>query len=158
VIRCKINFCVLNFFLRFVGSPEALKIENSHMKVKNWSCPNISMWYFFKFQIARWFKKCKNLVVWRSTLNVTGWNWSKFGEIWKFHIFWPYLTSSGWNWPSNTKICTFSESASNLQSEKAPCRYIGQLQYLTIIWEFSIKPNKNKLSTHKLILHLTTAF
>jgi hypothetical protein len=26
---------------------------------------------------------------------------SKIGEIWKFHIFWPYLTSSRWNWPSN---------------------------------------------------------
>jgi hypothetical protein len=24
-----------------------------------------------------------NFVIWRSTLNVTGWNWSKFGEIWK---------------------------------------------------------------------------
>jgi hypothetical protein len=64
--------------------------------------------------------------------------WSKIGEIWKFHIFWPYLTSSGWNWPSNIKIFTFLESASNLQSEKVPYRYIGQLQFLTFIWEFSI--------------------
>jgi hypothetical protein len=65
-------------------------------------------------------------------------NWTKFGEIWKFHIFWPYLTSSGWKWPSNNKICTFLVSASNLQLEKVPHRYIGQLQFLTFIWEFSI--------------------
>jgi hypothetical protein len=32
---------------------------------------------------------------------------------------------SGWNWPSNNKILTFLESASNLQSEKVPYRYIG---------------------------------
>jgi hypothetical protein len=38
------------------------------MKVKNWSCPNISIWYFFWLQIARWFQKYKNFVVWRSTL------------------------------------------------------------------------------------------
>jgi hypothetical protein len=29
----------LIYFFWFVGSPEALKFENSHMKVKNWSCP-----------------------------------------------------------------------------------------------------------------------
>jgi hypothetical protein len=64
--------------------------------------------------------------------------WSKIGEIWKFHIFWPYLTSSGLNWPSNNKIFIFLESASNLKYEKVPYWYIGQLQFLTFIWEFSI--------------------
>jgi hypothetical protein len=49
-----------------------------------------------------------------------------------------YLTSSGWNWPSNNKIFTLLESASNLQSDKVPYRYIGQLQFLTFIWQFSI--------------------
>jgi hypothetical protein len=76
------------------------------------------------------------LVVRRSTLNVTGGNWSKFGEIWKCHIFWPYLTSSGWNWPSNNKLWIFLESTRNLQSKKVPYRYIGQLQFLTFIWKF----------------------
>jgi hypothetical protein len=45
---------------------------------------------------------------------------------------------SGWNWPSNNKIFTFLESARNLQSEKVPYRYIGQFQFLTFIWTFSI--------------------
>jgi hypothetical protein len=49
------------------------------------------------------FSGCKLLVdstysvVWRSILNVTGWNWSTFVEIWKFHIYWPY-------WPSVVEI------------------------------------------------------
>jgi hypothetical protein len=37
---------------------------------------------------------------------------------------------SGWNWPSNNKILTFLESASNLQSEKVP--YIGQLRFFDL--------------------------
>jgi hypothetical protein len=126
--------------------------------------PYISIWYFFWLEIARWFQKCTNFVLWRSTLNVTGWNWSKLSKIWKFHIFWPYWTSSGWNLPSNNTICTFLESASNLQ-ENRPYRYIGQLQFLTFIWEFLIfKASglltilKKKLRTQKLIWHLTTAF
>jgi hypothetical protein len=53
-------------------------------------------------------------------------------------IFWPYLTSSGWNWPSNNKICSILESTSNLQPEKEPYQYLGQLQILTFVWEFSI--------------------
>jgi hypothetical protein len=67
---------------------------------QNLKMPCISIWFFFWLQIDRWFQKCTKFVVWRSTLNFTGWNWSKFGEIWKFHIFWPYLTSCGWNWNS----------------------------------------------------------
>jgi hypothetical protein len=145
VVRCKINFCVFNFFFFwFVGSPEALKIENSHMKVKNWSCP-ISIWYFFWLRFARWFQKCKNFVVWRSALNVTGQNDQKIGEIWKFHIFWPYI------WPQVVVI-------------EVPYRYIGQLQFLSF-WQFSffkasgLPTNlKKKISTQKLILHLITAF
>jgi hypothetical protein len=100
--------------------------------------PYISIWYFFWLQIARWLHKYKNYVVWRSTLNVTGQNDQKLTKFEKFHIFWPYLTSSGWNWPSNNQIFTFLKSVSNLRSKKVPYRYIGQLQCLTFIWEFSI--------------------
>jgi hypothetical protein len=84
----------LVFLSRLVGSPEALKIENSHMKDKNWSCPNISIWYFFWLQIARWFQKYKNYVVmlWRSTSNVTGQNdqkLAKFENFIYFDLIWP---------------------------------------------------------------------
>jgi hypothetical protein len=99
-VRCTINFCVLNFF--FLGLSVGLEDWKFSYELK---LPYISIWYFFWLQIARWFQKCTNLVV----LSFTCWNWSKFGETWKFHIFWPYLTSSGWNWPPNKKTFGISE-------------------------------------------------
>jgi hypothetical protein len=64
------SISALLIFFRFVGSPEALKIENSHegQKLK---LPYISIWYFLWLQIACWFQKCKNFVVWRS-ISTTG--------------------------------------------------------------------------------------
>jgi hypothetical protein len=108
-VRCKINLCVHFFYV--CQEP----YEGQNLKL-----PFILIWYFFWLQIARWFQKCTNFVVRRSTLNVTSWNLSKFGKILKCHIFSPYLTPSDWNWPSNNKICTFLESARHLQPEKVP--------------------------------------
>jgi hypothetical protein len=54
--------------------------------------PNISLWYFFWLQIARWFQKYKNFVVWRSTLIVTGQNdqkLAKFENYIYFDLIWP---------------------------------------------------------------------
>jgi hypothetical protein len=42
----KLWWDVKSIFFRSVGILEALKIENSHMKAKIWSCPNIDMGLF----------------------------------------------------------------------------------------------------------------
>jgi hypothetical protein len=78
----------LIFFLRFVESPEALKIENSHMKVKNWSWP-ISIWYYFCMQIVADSKNVKILLFGgrkRLKLNKI---WRNFENIIYFDLIWP---------------------------------------------------------------------
>jgi hypothetical protein len=58
-------------------------------------------------------------------------NSSKRPLFWHFWHFLTFLTFFD-------KIFSFLESASNLQSEKVPYRYIRKLQFFTFIWEFSI--------------------
>jgi hypothetical protein len=48
------------FFFRFVGSSEALKIENSHMKVKNWSC---TIYWYGTFSDCKFLVDSKNIKV-----------------------------------------------------------------------------------------------
>jgi hypothetical protein len=133
-MSCKINFCVLHFLFWFVGSPEALKIyEGQKLKL-----PYISIWYFLWLQINRWFQKCKNFVGWRSISTTGGQIRSKYMKFLNYAKFWSISTCNIKSWLPNNKILTFLESANNLQSEKVPYRYIGQLQFLTFIWEFSI--------------------
>jgi hypothetical protein len=109
------------FFSRFVWSPEALKIENSHMKVKNWSCPKYRYGTFSGCKLLADSKNVQILLFGGQLLMLQV---EIDQNLAKFYIFWPYLTSSGWNWPSNNKICTFLESGSNLQSEKVPYRFL----------------------------------
>jgi hypothetical protein len=48
------------FFFRFVGCPEALKIENFHMQVKNWSCP---IYQFGTFSYCKLLADSKNVKI-----------------------------------------------------------------------------------------------
>jgi hypothetical protein len=80
--------CGGQFFFRFVRSPEVLNIENSHMKVNKLKLPYISIWYFFWLQIAHWFQKCKNFVVWRSISTTGGQIRSKYMKFSNFANFW----------------------------------------------------------------------
>jgi hypothetical protein len=105
-----------------------LKIENSHTKDEGqkFKVPYISIWYFFWLQIARWFQKCKHFVVSRSISTTVGQIRSKYLKFSNFVNFWSF-------WPVTFKVdlqttFIFLESASNLQLEKVPYRYIGQLR------------------------------
>jgi hypothetical protein len=114
-----------------------LKIENSPTKVKNWSCP---IYRYGTFSDCKLVADSKNvqILLFEGQFQELEVKKVNIYEIFKFRHFLIILTWNIYSWPSNNKIFTFLESASNLQSEKVPYWYIGQLQFLTFIWEFSI--------------------
>jgi hypothetical protein len=86
-----ISAYLILFFLGLSGAPRPwiLKILIWRSKIE---AAYISIWYFFWLQIARWFQKYKNVVAWRSTLNLTGQNDQKFAKLENFIYFdliWP---------------------------------------------------------------------
>jgi hypothetical protein len=78
-------------FFRFVGSPEALNIENVHMKVKNWSCP---IYQYGTFSYCKLLGDSKNV---RSNSTTGGLIRSKYMKFSNFANFWSF-------WPVSFKV------------------------------------------------------